>query len=132
MLGFILQNSKITIAVLIALIAVQGYFNYQQQVSISTLNTTLKQVSKDLETANNKVTLLETKEKIREQEIASWRLDALNKEIELSKLTNELTQKQIEVDNLSKDKWEKAEFTNDCKKDIQILKSHAIELKGKW
>ena len=116
MLGFILQNSKITIAVLIALIAVQGYFNYQQQVSISTLNTTLKQASKDLETANNKVTLLETKEKIREQEIASWRLDALNKE----------------VDNLSKDKWEKAEFTNDCKKDIQILKSHAIELKGKW
>ena len=132
MLNFLIQNTKFILAVLALLLSVQGYFNYQQQVTISSLNSRVLDVSNELKDAKLKISKLEEIEKFRVEQINKWEKESLEKESELAKATTTILNQQNKLDSLSKDKWEKVEFTNDCKKDINILKHHALDIKGKW
>lgn len=96
------------------------------------MNSRVLDVSNELKDAKLKISKLEEIEKFRVEQINKWEKESLEKESELAKATITILNQQNKLDSLSKDKWEKVEFTNDCEKDINILKHHALDIKGKW
>ena len=85
------------------------------------MNSRVLDVSNELKDAKLKISKLEEIEKFRVEQINKWEKESLEKESELAKATTTILNQQNKLDSLSKDKWEKVEFTNDCKKDINIL-----------
>ena len=132
MLNFVLTNQKYIILILGALLGVQGYLNYSLYNSNTNLQNVLEAQLKEIKAQKEDISVLKEKEKIRESEILKWKEDSLKKDAEISKVTISLMNAQSKLDKQNKDYWDQKIFQNICEKDVDILKKHAIEIKGKW
>ena len=132
MLNFVLTNQKYIILILGALLGVQGYLNYSLYNSNTNLQNVLEAQLKEIKAQKEDISVLKEKEKIRESEILKWKEDSLKKDAEISKVTISLMNTQSKLDKQNKDYWDQKTFQNICEKDVDILKKHAIEIKGKW
>lgn len=128
---FIFTNTKSIVVVLGCLLMIQGIINVQLYNSKSKLENVLEAQIEEIKSYKEKIELLEQKELIRNQEIQKWKDETVKKDSELQKATIELLRKQSEIDSLSQIEWDSKAFTNNCESNIDILRNHAIKIKGK-
>lgn len=104
---------------------------YDYQLDNSSLKEEIKIKNDIISSSQKDLELCNQKHKIRDEEIMKFKEDSLQKENEIHKLVAQLANTQIELEKSIQDNWEQKEFTNNCEQNIEILKNHALELKGK-